>query len=596
MRDKVLTRWVDQPPADPNVQYLRDAERRTGLNQLGERANVLDIASESNVTARLDAETVTRVDFSANAIEYAREILGKNVDRYESIDPEAPSLPFADDQFDGAICIGPYDWKFLDIKMLTAEVRRVTDATGLFVFSVPTPRSPYATTNRNKYRYYPPGDALDLVSPGWRLVKYDLVFQYPGRLHYAVSLLPDRLQEPFIDGAWELTERLTEWDLWDHASYLVLGVQPLDYERNLERALDCLFRPTERNGFWDTNDGKFIRALEYSMTDEGVSWEHDGRVLWRYAPFALMGVMQWRVSSIGHSQYDEKIIQELTYFEQQIRQNNAYKQMPSYGIGPLILSFSLAARTFADENYENIAWNLYKYSIEEFDFNHAEDSLLVYGWTYLYEHNADDALRADIDDALWQLIEQITSEGLFSFENETTRRHQNQMYALWGLCRAIEVTNKPGYLDSVEQVLDYTIKHRMRSDGAFIWEDVPLWRRLLAYPRKITDLRPSHWRFLYECHQTFFVNAIAHYYQAGGSKNYDRSVRRAMAWIYGNNNRNEDLVNHSGIGVPMRQMTTDNRITVSDQMYKGAYEIGSYVMALTELRNSIFTERSPTAT
>ena len=54
-----------------------------------------------------------------------------------------------------------------------------------------------------------------------------------------------------------------------------------------------------------------------------------------------------------------------------------------------------------------------------------------------------------------------------------------------------------------------------------------------------------------------------------------------MAWIYGKNVLGENLVDSSEIGVPMRQMTLRGRIDVPDQTFKGTYEVGSYVMALT---------------
>jgi len=56
-----------------------------------------------------------------------------------------------------------------------------------------------------------------------------------------------------------------------------------------------------------------------------------------------------------------------------------------------------------------------------------------------------------------------------------------------------------------------------------------------------------------------------------------------MAWIYGGNDRDLDLVEYSGLGVPMRFMLTDGRMKAPDQQFKGAYEIGSYVMALVNL-------------
>lgn len=587
-RDKILEKWVEQPPAEPNVQYLRDAERITAWEQVGPRSHVLDIASESNVTDGLEAESITRVDFSSDAIEHAKSILEQDVDRYQVVDPETPSLPFDDEEFDAAVCIGPYDWKFLDIRRLTNEVRRVLQPSGKFVFSVPTPRSPYSVNNRNKYRYYTPDDARNLVSSHWQLADCDLIYQYPYHIHYAINILPNRFQRPFVTGAWSLTDLLTSQNRWEDASYLVLGLRPFDYKRYLRDAIECLFRPTAQNGFWDRHEGKFIRALTYERDNGKLTWDRDDRVLWRYAPFALMGVLQWRNSSFGSSEHDHKIRQELDYFLRNIHEGDALNEMPSYGIGPLIYSFSVASELFDDDSYRRVSEELYEYSRRAFDFDHAEDSLLLYGWTAHYELFPSDQLQSDINDALWQIIDRLTSKRLFQFENETTRRHQNQMYTLWGLCRAIEVTGKTGYLDSVEQVLDYTIQHRMQSDGAFIWEDVSPLRKGESFPRKVLKKRPPHWEFLYECHQTFFVNAVSHYYRAGGTKNYDQAVRKAMGWIFGNNTLNEDLVNLSGIGVPMRQMTTGGRMNVSDQMYKGSYEVGSYLMALTNLRSETF--------
>jgi SAM-dependent methyltransferase len=157
VRDDVLRRWVKQPPVNPNVQYLRDAERTGAWELLGEPTDVLDVASEASVTAGLYAESVARVDFSPAATDRAREVLGEAVESYETVRPEAPTLPFADDRFDGAVCVGPYDWTFLDVEALTAELHRVTAPSGVSVFSVPTPHSPYfAAVARFKQRVEEP--------------------------------------------------------------------------------------------------------------------------------------------------------------------------------------------------------------------------------------------------------------------------------------------------------------------------------------------------------------------------------------------------------------------------------------------------------
>lgn len=582
-RDELLKRWVEQPPANPYMQYLRDAERLASLEQLGERKSVLDIASESNVTKEIDAERVSRLDFSPTASSYAEDVLGAVVDCYAVTDPEWPRLSFDDSEFDGVVSIGPFDWKFLDVDQLIEELSRVTREDGQFVFSIPTPRSPYSAADSYRFRYYTPDEALRSIPPNWRLLDYDLLFQYPEPVHTLVNRLPDRGQRPFVTLARELSDQITARSWWELASYLVLGIEPLDYEAYLESALECLFRPVEEDGFWDTEERKIIRALEYEFAEDGLEWSPDDRILWRYAPFALMGVLRWRASPLGHAAYDEKIRRELDYFADAVDDESTLDEMPSYGVGPLIVGFSLSASVFDDPEHGSIAMRLYEYSEERFDFTHAEDSLLLYGWSHLYRYDPADELLADIADALWAVNERLSPDGLFQFDNSTTHRHQNQMYTLWGLCEAIEVTGTDGYLDSAEQVLDYAIENRMRDDGAFLWDEVSTRRQIKRALHKRVGGRPPHWDFLYECHQTFFVNAVMSYYRAGGTKNYDRELREAMSWIYGDNGLGTDLVELSGLGVPMRQMTVDTRMDVSDQMYKGTYEIGSYIMALTDL-------------
>ncbi|WP_435076777.1 class I SAM-dependent methyltransferase [Halococcus sp. AFM35] len=583
-RDATLRKWVRQPPTTPLIQQLRDEERKRALAHLdGER--VLDLASESSVTRAIAADSLTRIDFSDDASAYASETIGNTIDCYRAADPEQPVLPFPDDAFDAAVSIGPYDWKFLDVAALTAEVGRVLNDDGKFVFSVPTPRSPYAANDWPDNRYYEPRDALTLLAPDWRVLDADLVFQYPYYIHMALNMLPARYQESFVAAAERASDELTARERWGDASYLVLAAEPLDYHGYLDDALDCLFRPVERNGFWDPEDEKLLRALEYDIVDDGedseFEWTPDDRELWRYAPFGLMGAMQWRVSNIGTDRYDDKLERALAYFAEQI-ENGTLSAMPSYGIGPLTCAFSLAAEVF-DAAHERVAWELFEHSRERFDFTRSEDSLLAYGWSYLAERESGSAVREALSAALWRMNERLTPQGLFVFDNHTTRRHQNQMYACWGFARAIEVTGQTGYLENVERVLTRTVDERMRSDGAFLWEDaVSPVQRARRNATKRLGFRPPYWDFLYECHQTFFVNAVAHYDAAGGEHDFDPEVGRAMAWIYGDSARG-DLVELSDLGVPMRFLTVDGRLDIDDQMYKGSYEIGSYLMALTNL-------------
>lgn len=597
-RKKKLQKWVEQPSVEPNIQYLRDAEHTFALDQLGEHTHVLDIASESSVTSKIEAKKIARVDFSPKASAKAKEVLGEKVEEYSIVDLRDPVLPFDDDSFDGIISIGPYDWKFLNVGKLTDEVHRVGSLHSDFVFSVPTIRSPYRKNGINQSRYYTKNSINELISPYWHLDSSKLIFQYPYPIHNIINQFPEDIQEKFVKGAYSLTEVLNKLEWWKRASYVVLNLTPLKYEYYLNKALGCLFRSVEENGFWDDESEQLVRALTYRFEDGTLEWGVDTGNEWRYAPFALIGILHWRNSSLATSEYDEQIQRELSFFQEAIKKQSLLNEIPSYGVGPLITAFSLAASIYSDKSYLESARQLFYFSINEFNFNNSEDSLLLYGWTFLYAQTHDTEVLTAIEKHLWELNERFTTEGLFHFSDGKTRRHQNQMYILWSICRSIEVTGKQGYLENVEQVLEYTIRNRMQNDGAFIWEDVSLPHKTYEKAVNLHSGQRSYREFLYECHQTFFVNAVAHYYRAGGRKNYNKEVRKSMEWIYGGNTRNLNLADCTGIGVPLRQMTVRGEVDAEyfaggtrNQLYKGVYEVGSYLMALTNLLDGPIADR-----
>jgi hypothetical protein len=590
MDEELFEDWVTQPPAAPIVQHLRDAEREAAWRQLavdGGREDVLDVASEATVTAGLPAERIARVDFSQAASERAREVLGDDVAEYTVVDPSEPTLPFERNRFDGAASLGPYDWTFLDVSELTDELHRVCN--GAVVLTTPTHRSPYAAMDGTRMRYYDPGEALALLSPDWRLTDRDLLYQLPARVHQLATRLPPRVQESVVALMQRRSERYTREGRWRDAAHLVLGAEPLPYDEHLADALDCLFRPVEEDGFWDEQEGRVLRALRYRLdADEQPVWRREDDVQWRYAPMALLGATRWRASGLGTPAYDAQLREALAHFRTCLDDGIVEAEMPSYGIGPLIAAFALAADALDEPAHEATARELFEYSRETYEFAHAEDSLLLFGWAHLYETAPDERLREAMTDGLWTVTERLTDDGLFAFDNHTTRRHQNQMYTLWGLCRAAGVLGLDGYLDAAERVLSYTIDERMLSNGALVWEDLPRRERLRHDIEKRFGRRPPHWDFLYSCHQTFFVNAVAEYYRAGGTQRHEDAVRRAVGWIYGDNDHGLDLHEFSGIGVPMRFLTTGGRMDVPDQMYKGAYEVGSYLMMLTNLMDGPF--------
>lgn len=583
-REELLAKWVDQPPTTPIAQYLRDAEREAAVESVGDVGHALDLGSEATVARELSADRLSRLDFSTAAGETAREVLGTQVTEYATTDPGSPRLPFDDDAFDAAVSVGPYDWRFLDVGTLTAEVRRVLEPGGRFVLTVPTTRSPYAHGARHRFRFFDPDEAARLLAPAWTEYDERLVYQLPTTAQRVVSTLPGRLQEPFVDFCVAATDRLDASGDRSEASYLVVGAERAPYERWLDDAVGALFRPADEAGFWDTTRGTFLRAQSYEATDGEFVWTPDRDEQWRYGPFALMGAMQWRVSAFGTARYDDRLRASLSFFADTVADTDTLEPIPSYGLGPLLVAFSLAEDAFG--GWVDTARELASYTRETVAFDDSEDSLVLYGWSYLADRVDDPDLDSAIADAMWAVADrQSPTTGLFAFDNSTTLRHQNQQYTCWGLAKAIEYTGATGYLENVQRCLEYTVDERMLDDGAFIWEDVGPLRKhgTEAVYETLYDRDVPYWHLLFACHQTFFVNAVAHYRAAGGDRPFDTEVRTAMAWLTGDNPRGVDLVAASGLGVPLRFLTLDGRIDVPGQQFKGSYEIGSHVMALVNL-------------
>jgi len=352
-------------------------------------------------------------------------------------------------------------------------------------------------------------------------------------------------------------------------------------QRYLRSALDAMFRPVAENGFWDGKDGKIVRGLNFRLSGDGRPvWSLDDTYLYRYVPLAMNGVMNWRSSAIGDDTYDDRIRSELAFQTGNIGKEEVLGSMPSIGIGPLISVFSTAFRVFGDPAFLETARKLHLVSRERFSFDSSEDSHILSGWCSLYAAAGDGALAGDIATALETVVGRQGKDGIFVFSNPTTRRHQNQMYTLWAVGQAVGVTGRMEYLTNIDKTIGYTVRSRMLENGAFIWEDLSAAARL---KKRVIDRSPPYWDYLYTCHQAFFVNAVHFYYGAGGERKYGNEIRRAVEWIFGGNVLGRDLVEMSGIGVPMRMMTTGGRIDVKGQMFKGTYEIGSYISALTSI-------------
>ena len=158
------------------------------------------------------------------------------------------------------------------------------------------------------------------------------------------------------------------------------------------------------------------------------------------------------------------------------------------------------------------------------------------------------------------------AKGLYrSKEYRTAFKHQNQMYTTWGLGHSDMALGETASIEGIQRCLQYTIDHRMQSDGALLWHHYRDWMHRLHSATQTLMGRVAEPLRLYSCHQAFFIYAIQVYRQVSGDADAFAAARdNALRWEYGQNVIGEDLFEKSGIGVPMRIMTTSGRHGRSD--------------------------------
>lgn len=353
------------------------------------------------------------------------------------------------------------------------------------------------------------------------------------------------------------------------------------YINYLHQALDTLFRNFRDNGFWDPTENRIIRALNCKVINGSLSWSEDKRILHRYEPFGLMGIAEWRASKLSDNRFDDKIRSSLGWYRDYIINDKMLHKIPSYGIGSLLYAYIKLANLLGDE--EPIT-KLISHAVERFSFKHSEDALLLMGLSAAWHRLSSfekDWVRRGID-----IFSHCQREnGMFLLRTHgPSYEHQNQQYILWGLGEYGLNENSEKICVILKRNLEFTTQNRWREDGGILWwgKQNSLYRygkgalakKLLAYPISR--------ELLYECHQTFFYNS-AHYLRRLGINEFDRLAESAIEFIFGNNSLGINMLHLSGIGVPWRVITVDGRWRIKHQMFKGAYEIGSYVRALVSI-------------
>lgn len=344
----------------------------------------------------------------------------------------------------------------------------------------------------------------------------------------------------------------------------------------LHDALERLFAPTEQNGFWD---GERITArLEH---DKNWNWTPGTSTSDRYGVFALSTVLlAKKFFGLETSSYDEKIKRHLKYISE-----NAGKFSRSeitYGaFNSVVLGKSLYSTSY-DEATDHFLKILLHTPVSKYD---NQDALCLIGLSLLHDSHPHKAviIRYVSDYVTWLLSCQ-DKDGFFHTNDLRFLYHQRTMYVIWGLAMASRVNHK----NEIERAIKHTLQNiwnnrREPVDDAFLWHPKFYWagRKIL-----IPVVVPRSADYLFECHQTFFANAVSLYQLNFDPTIFQTEKEKALLWIFGNNRIKHNLCEMTGIKIPARIMTRSGNISVTKEQFKGSYEIGSYIMVLSSLIKS----------
>lgn len=341
--------------------------------------------------------------------------------------------------------------------------------------------------------------------------------------------------------------------------------------------LSLLFDSNNEVNFWDGKQNKIIESIVY---DKNWNFRKKDSSNSRYGLFTLSMVLIAKDLFNLHTEpYDENIIRYVSHIK-----NNFLKYSKSDltygGLTSLILANKLynlpdinlihTSKTF-DSTLENV--------IKDCD---NQDSLILIAGKYLNDIYPDEERLQKLKFLTDRYLKSQNKTGYFETGDLKAIYHQRNMYILWGLIYASYFYSEKNeeINESVTKTLDWVWKNnRDKQDDAFHWHPPYYWimnKKGINVP--IINIKSS--KYLFECHQTFFANAINFYQKRFNSFEFKLKKELAMDWIFGKNRIRKDLTTINGIGLPIRIMDLDGNIFIRGQKFKGSYEVGSYLLAL----------------
>tara|TARA_Y100000031_G_scaffold106385_1_gene117156 strand:+ start:199 stop:1236 length:1038 start_codon:yes stop_codon:yes gene_type:complete len=342
-----------------------------------------------------------------------------------------------------------------------------------------------------------------------------------------------------------------------------------------EIAINKLFSDVSTMGFWDSKNNRIHSKLEH---DSDWNWEVSSDTTDRYGVFAISLILAAKLLyEIDLNKYQSKIMSYLKYIKFNVF--NWSKSTISYGAFNALV---FARILYNDKSYDssiNYCINYLMRKVKVINDNH--DSLILIGLSsYLKHIEFKENVYNYFNHIVLDLLSCQNKNGYFLTGDIRAFHHQRTMYTLWGLCFASQQYKNEKIKNAIERSLEYVWHFRRDGkDNAFLWHPG------FYYVKKRSGITipvfiPKSSKYLYECHQTFFANAVKMYNHFFNLNKFNYEREAAIKWIFGDNRISVDLRKVTGIDLPARIMTTDGNLIVPKNHFKGSYEVGSYVFAL----------------
>jgi len=339
--------------------------------------------------------------------------------------------------------------------------------------------------------------------------------------------------------------------------------------QKLEAGFSALQRPVDEVGFWDEQTGTFARARRGVRGELGVEAPD-----LRYTPFGLAGALRaHRQSGVGDA---TKLRRASQWALTNVPATKSLDDLFYGGVWSLVE----AAITWQDEEFSTLATKLASERAELFNVDPSLNlGVGLFALAELSDYvGTPTVLREIVAQKSSLLASAVNERGVPATGDRRAAYHQRMMYCTWGLARAASVLADHGLADAARRILTRVATDRIDEDAGIRWHAI---LERTVSPDGGAKFYPWGHHIYYECHQCFYANAVELYEAIAGDRQFHELRARALDFIFGSNRWGTALDEHGVPGLPARCIAKDGNISLWRNKFKGCYEIGAYLWALS---------------